>query len=89
MSCSSAASRMVRLNMKTWSASSSGSPCRRLISIWATPLSWIRVSISSPWASEYSYMSSKRASNSLTAAMEYPCRPVSGRPDRPTGGRSG
>jgi hypothetical protein len=61
---------MVRLNMNTWSASSSGLPWRRLISIWATPLSWIRVSISRPWRSEYSYMSSNRASNSLTALIE-------------------
>ena len=50
----SAASRMVRLNMKTWSARVSGSPWRRLISICAAPSSWISVSISSPCASEKS-----------------------------------
>ena len=37
MSCASAASRMVRLSRKTWSASASGSPWRRLISICAAP----------------------------------------------------
>ena len=48
----SAASRIVRLNRNTWSASSTGSPWRRLISICAVPSSWFSVSISSPCASE-------------------------------------
>ena len=52
--CFSAASRMVRLNRNTWSASASGAPCRRLISICAAPSSWMSVSISSPCASEKS-----------------------------------
>ena len=34
-----AASRTVRLNRNTWSASSSGLPCRKLISICAVPTS--------------------------------------------------
>ena len=70
MLCRSAASRIVRLKRNTWSASASGSPCRRLISICAAPSSWISVSISRPCASEKSYMSSNRSSNSLTAAIE-------------------
>ena len=37
-------------------------------------------------ASQNEYMSSNSGSNSLTAAMLYAWRPISGRPDRPTGG---
>jgi hypothetical protein len=47
-----AASRAVRLNMNTWSASDSASPCSRLISICAAPSSWISVSISMSCASQ-------------------------------------
>ena len=52
ISCLSAASRMVRLNMNTWSASTTGSPWRKLISSCPAPSSWISVSISRPWLSE-------------------------------------
>ncbi len=37
-------------------------------------------------ASQNEYMSSNSGSNSLTAAMLYAWRPISGRPERPTGG---
>ena len=84
-----AASRAVRLNRNTWSASDSALPCSRLISICAAPSSWISVSISMSCASQNAYMSSNSGSNSLTAAIEYDCRPISGRPERPIGGFSG
>ncbi len=44
MSWRSAASRTVRLNKNTSSARLSGSPWKKLISIWPAPISWIRVS---------------------------------------------
>ena len=47
-----AASRAVRLNMNTWSASDIASPWIRLISICAAPSSWISVSISISCASQ-------------------------------------
>jgi hypothetical protein len=47
-----AASRAVRLNRNTWSASAIASPCSRLISICAAPSSWISVSISTSCASQ-------------------------------------
>ena len=52
--CRVAASRTVRLNRNAWSASSSGSPCDRLISSCATPASWLRVPSSISWASQKS-----------------------------------
>ena len=46
--------RTMRLNTITWSLSATGSPCRKLISSWAVPLSWIMVSTASPAMSECS-----------------------------------
>ena len=44
MSWRSAASRTVRLNKNTSSASPSGGAWKKLISIWPAPTSWISVS---------------------------------------------
>ncbi|MOA41470.1 hypothetical protein D3C78_1634340 [compost metagenome] len=80
---------MVRLNTVIWSARLSALPWRKLISICAGPSSWISVSRSSPWASHQSYTSSNSGSNSLVASMEKLWRPLSGRPERPTGATRG
>ena len=49
----SAASRTVRLKKNTSSASASGSPWKKLISIWPAPVSWISVSTVSSMRSQY------------------------------------
>ena len=52
ISCSIATSRTVRLNKKTWSASSMASPCMKLISNCAGPISCDNESIRMPCASQ-------------------------------------